>query len=509
MRLSVKYDDETIVSALIGGLCFDYVLDEIRTNIAEAKNIQKSDIYETLQTIASDGARVDFISLQDWTDNKTFVRDELLALATIIDMRIVSVDGASNFTESLMDSMDEFVKGISSLKVVDGDIDTKDSSLQAELLSKVVEQMTLVSENEFLVELATKDLDFTPLQTKPFVNGFIEKKISKLNTICTKLSEKLNSDYSSLQDMVVNTNDKFYAISNEAITDTEKAEKASKAIRVINSHRALIDKVEDGLVEATEYARQLTLHKDKLRNTEVSEDMSARDAMAMGVVNEQYLIQIDEARDRLSQLKLDLEKRRKMLDGIELAFKSAIPAENDMKKYTSIKHKLQDLQNRLDIASSQVVLDARSKDLLTVNKSGLDALIQIYTDGKDVFMRNTLMSGIFASVNALYSLGENEDKVLEKSQKKFISKQLLEYSIKNSTLTKDLQTFRKIGEDIVRDVAIILGKPISLANLKEMAEVIELAVNQSSQMFDMIDKNHKDQVNQISTGVLLTDVFNV
>lgn len=515
LTLSMAYDNETIANAMVSGLIYEHLLFAVREMVADAENVSKSDIYEALQNIASEGARVDYASLEEWTRGKDGARDELLALAVILDSRVRDAGGeASLITKQLSTELDRFAERLRQVEFKDGFAYLKDSGISSEMIETTLEQMSMVSENEFAIGLMDEDLNYEPFDTKSYTNSFIEKKLKKLDSIISRLSSKIDKDYTSLEDTVLDMEKRLYNVATSVATDTEKTDITCKILKRVNAHKQLVDKVENGLVEATEYSRQLTLHEGQLVDNDkkglnvgissgMPDDIEVKKLIASRVVSGGYRTRIENEKLKLDNLKLKLEKHRKVVEGVELAFRSSIPTEAELKKYSSIKHRLQDLQNRLDIASSQVVLDADGKELVGVNKSGLDSLAQIYADGKDVFMRNTLMSGIFSSVNALYSLGENSDKVIERSNKKFIGAKLLDYSIKNASLQKDLRTFRRIGDEVIRDIAIILGKPITLSNLKEMAEIQELAVHQSSQMLEMIEKNHKNEIE------LLTSILNI
>lgn len=516
LTLGMQYENEVLAGSIVNGLMFEHLLEDLREKVAGTENISKSDIYEVLQGVASDGARVDYASVDEWAQGKSYALDELLALAVVLDRRASDETGEpANIVKDVSDGLARLSDSVAKIEFANGFALLKDSGVSSEMVEKVLEELSIVSENEYMIGLMMGDeLKYEPLDTKPYTNSFIEKKLKKLDSIVSKLFVKIDKDYEALQDMVVATQTRLYGIATSVSTDTEKTELASKALRAINSHKQFVDKVEDGLVDATELARQLTIHSGKLKESEDKEleemnasgkrdDVANKNILAKKVTNGDYRARIDDTKIKLDALKLKLERHRKIVEGIELAFRSAIPTEAELKKYSSIKHRLQDLQNRLTIAGSQVVLNADSKDFLETNKSGLETLVQIYADGKDLFIRNTLMSGVFSAVNALYSLGENEDKTIEKSNKKFIGAKLLEYSIQNSSLQKDLRTFRKIGDEVVRDVAIVLGKPITLSNLKEMAEIQELAVHQSSQMLEMIDKNHKNEIE------LLTSILNI
>lgn len=515
LTLGMAYENEAIASAVVSGLLYEHLLSAIREMVADAENISKSDIYEALQNVAFEGARVDYTSLTEWTSNKDYAKDELLALAVILDTRVKDVGGeAGSIAKQVSVSIERFAEKVRQVEFKDGYACLKDGGVPGEMIETVLEQMSVVSENEFMIGLMDEDLKYEPLDTKTYSNTFVEKKLKKFDSVVSKLSSKIDGDYVSLENTVLNMGKKLYDIATSVSTDTEKSELTNRVLKTINSHRQFVDCMEDGLVKATELARQLAIHSGKLKEAEdkeldelrmigANDDVATKNMLAKSVVGGDYRVRIEDSKLKLNGIKEKLENHRKIVEGVELAFRSSIPTESELKKYSSIKHRLQDLQNRLEIAGSQVVLNADGKELVSVNKSGLETLVQIYTDGKDVFMRNTLMAGMFSSVNALYSLGENPDKVIERANKKFIGAKLLDYSIKNSSLQKDFRTFRRVGDEVIRDIAIILGKPITLSNLKEMAEIQELAVHQSSQILEMIEKSHKSEVE------LLTSILNI
>lgn len=519
LRLNTQYDDSTVYSALLKGFIYEYTYDLVRDALAELSLYEKNDILNGLQVIKNNSQDVAFISLQEWINNKAAAQTDVLTLAAVIDARLVQENKgvAGEFTENIGKKIEDYINLLSGISLQGEVLDIGDTGINADYINTVITQIALVSENEFLVGLSALSLNPVPLETKAYKNTFIEEKIKKLNTICDKLSQKLSDDYDSLQDMVANINDELYKIANEPVTDGEKVDMARKAIKAINPHRQLVDKVEDKLVEATEYARQLTIHEGKLKSADSAKMSSTesnikasaskdakvqaeRDYFSMKFMNDQYLNGIAGGNARVQAIKNGIEEYRKILESLETAFKSAIPTEAEMKKYSSVKHRLQDLQNRLEISANQLPKKTKDiKDLIDAAKAGLDVLTEVYTEGKDLFMRNNLMTAVFATVTCLYNLTENDDRDIEKAQKKFVSERLEDYSIRNSALLKDLTTFRRVGDEAIRDIAIVLGKPLSAEMLYEMLEVQELAINQSNQMFDMLDKNHQKQLDLLTS----------
>lgn len=522
LRLNTQYDQSTVLSAFASGLSFEFLLEEVRETLRGSLSIEKADIFEGLQVIAANSADVGFTNVQEWLTNKAEAQSDLLAVVALIDARLAEINEtiAGEFAEKVMSKLTKFLLAVNSLEITNEYVDVKDTGISMDFVENVATQLSLVSENEFLVGLSAIRLNPIPLETKSYTNVFIEDKITKLNALCDKLTKKLDNDFDSLEDTVGDLNEKLYAISNEPITDGEKVDLARKALRAMNSHRQLVDKVEDSLIEATEYARQLTIHEgklkaadnDKLVNTKAKIEeaqttdakvQAERDIVSMKFMNDQYLAGITSSNARVQALKERTSEYRKTLDSLEVAFKSGIPTESEMKKYSSIKHRLQDLLNRLEIAGGQVQKTKSLKEILSVAKAGLDTLVEIFTEGKELFMRNNLMTGVFASVSCLYNLGESENKEIEKSQKKFISESLEDYGSRNAGLVKDLTTFRRVGDEAIRDIAIVLGKPLSEETLYEMVEIEELAIQQANQMYEMMDKNNRKQID------LLTNILSV
>ncbi|MBE5739041.1 MAG: hypothetical protein E7354_04885 [Clostridiales bacterium] len=522
LRLNTQYDTNTLLSAFANGLAFEFLLDEVRGQLRDANGIEKADLFDGVQVIAGNGADVGFTTVQEWIANKATAQADLLSLVVVMDSRLAEANQivSGELSEGTMSKITDFLLKVNAIEITDKYVDVKDTGVRGDFVENIATQLALVSENEFLVGLSSMKLKPVPLETKSYANTFIEEKLNKLNALCDKLTKKLDTDFDGLQDLVADLNDKLYAISNEPITDGEKVDAARKALKAVNSHRQVVDKVEDALIEGVELVRQLTIHENKLKVADADKlsDSTAkiaeaenidtktqieRDMVSMRFMNDQYLAGIKVAQARVKALKERVEEYRKTVENLDLAFKSSIPTESEMKKYSSIKHRLQDLQNRLEISGGQIAKDKDTKEILSVAKAGLDTLVEIFTEGKDLFMRNNLMSGVFASLNCIYNLGENEDKELEKSQRKFISEKLEDYSIRNASMLKDLTTFRRVGDEAIRDIAIVLGKPLSAATLYEMAEIQELAINQSNQMFEMIDKSHRKQLE------LLLSIINI
>lgn len=135
--------------------------------------------------------------------------------------------------------------------------------------------------------------------------------------------------------------------------------------------------------------------------------------------------------------------------------------------------------------------------------TGLGVLMNIALEGKDVYMRNTFLSAIFNCVNGIYDLVNNKNKSIELSQIKFVTSRLVQYSLISNTMTKDLQTFRHVCNNAIRDIAITMGKPLTGKNMFDLLEEIDMSIKQIQELLDTINKNHEEQTR------LLGDILNV
>ena len=118
-------------------------------------------------------------------------------------------------------------------------------------------------------------------------------------------------------------------------------------------------------------------------------------------------------------------------------------------------------------------------------------------------MRNTLLSGVFNSVNFMYDIVDDKNKSVELSQIKFVTSRLADYTDLNMSFSKDLQTYRHVSNNVIRDIAILMGKPFNFYGMLEIIETIDLAIKQIESLKEDLDKNHRKQ------SQMLSDILNV
>ena len=212
-------------------------------------------------------------------------------------------------------------------------------------------------------------------------------------------------------------------------------------------------------------------------------------------MTEVYLENIADTKLLIDEVAQEMTDGYDMLDRVEVSLKASVPTENEMKRYSSLVFKFEDLYTRLETAKSQH--KDKGKDFLLAVKtacSGLLILAELCKEGKDVFLRNTLLSAIFNSVNSIYDLVNDTNKSVEISQASFVTTRLVQYSSLDKVLVKNLQTFRHVCNNAIRDIAMIMGKPFSVAMVMEVVDAIELATKQIEEFVTKLNDNHVEQV---------------
>lgn len=460
-----------------------------------------------------------YVSVPKWNEGKSIAYKEMLDIIKSLDETLANAKKieSNNLINRFRDELTAFLLSLTDINISGNSIDFGNLNIKQEYIDNTIEQLSLVDSTQFLIELSQMQITAVPLEIEKYRNSFVESKLKKANSIAQNVEDAINDDFGKLHKQIAQTFEKFYAIANESSTDGEKAEKARKVIKVINPHRQLLDKLEEKLTEANEIKRQLTLHekrlkanldeqtKDldkKIKETPDGKDMFVREKESIKYVNEEYFKQIESSQSFVERTQELISAMYKILDNLEIALKSAIPSEDELKKYSSIGFKYQDLLVRLELAKSQLQGDAKDfKTMIDTSLTGFQNLIELSQTGKDLFMRNTMMGAIFASINALYDIVDNPNKTIEVSQTKFVTSKLEDYSSLCTTFVADMGTFRRVANNSIRDIAITLGKPLNIKGSKELIDIIEVTINQLQQLIESLDKNHKEQT-QVLNDIL-------
>jgi len=522
LGLSDSYTLEELKSAICNSLVVENLIDNFQKTIrANSRDVDVQDILDNFASIIDRSQEVGFVSVKNWADNKVNVLKDLLTLVTVFDSAMARYGKieAGKIVEKITADLTDFTLRLCLINFDKEYIDLGKLKLKSEYVDNTLEQIRLVDENQILSTMSEMQLSFIPLEIEKYRNTFVEGKIRRLSEIINNANTTLDADFEKFVGQIKKIHKKFRDIAYETLTDGEKFDKSRRQIKLINPHRQLLDKLEDGLTEANELKRQLVIHEGRLTNSLVEElegydrriadnpeetEMYEREKHSVKFVTENYFTQMKVWDERLEAVKNRITELYKIYDKVESVLKSAIPSEDEMKKYTTLSFKYQDLSVRLALAKSQVnKKDKAFKTAFDAGVAGLGVIINTYVQAKDLFIRQSLATAIFNVVNSIYDLVEEKNKSIELSQIKFVTGKLAEYSILSASFNKDLLTLRHVGNNGIRDIAIMMGKPFNYDGMLEILKTIELAIDQTNHLYDILNKNLQEQIQ------LLTDILTI
>ena len=304
--------------------------------------------------------------------------------------------------------------------------------------------------------------------------------------------------------------DKFYNVCYSSDTDGEKSEKARKILKSLNPHRLLLDKLENKLAEANELKRQLTIHGKKMTasldeekksiTTKLSENPEEEDILnnkleAKEFVTKEYLARIETEIDALTKLQEKMTAHYKVLDQLEISLKGAIPTEQDMNKYSSIVHKFQELAVRLELDKSQPVkLDKEVIDLINTAIIGIQNMVEHAKNFKDLYLRNAMLTAIFRAVNDLNDFATSENKAEQLNQINYVANKLDKYNEQEKLFTNNIVSYRKLANDIIRNISIIISQTINASHTFEIIDMVDGVIKQFESMYQNLSDNQKKQI---------------
>lgn len=523
LHLCANYVNEELKSAITNCILCDYIIDELGLAI---KRFAKEDldlfyVHEDFKKAIEKSKNVTFATITDWENNKVESYSDCLRIVVNID-RMASESGKIEegaLIEEFRNKSQTYLIMLASCDMDINHIDLGAVKVKEEFMNNMLHELTLVDEGQFLCDLGTMQTEMLPLDVQKYRNKFVEQKLKRGESIALSIDKSLERDFGALHNDIMSSYDKLYKIAHDALNDGEKADAARNVSKCIPPHRRLLDRLENRLPEANEIKRLLTIREKRLKSdmatrlqeydkqieeTPSEKESISRDADAYKFVMEEYLTKISLVVSAINEVEEKISERYKILDKVEVALRGAIPGESELKRYTSLSFKFEDLYVRLELAKSQI--KDKDKDFKTaINTAivGLGVLINLGLEGKDVFVRNSLLSGIFNSVNAVYDLVDNDNKSVELTQIKFVTTRLVQYSSLNKTFVKDLQTFRRICNNVIRDIAIMMGKPFNLKTMLDIVDNIDLSIKQVQELVDTLNKN------QVEQSQLLGDILNV
>lgn len=521
--MCANYVNEDLKSAITNCILCDYIIDELRLTI---KRFSKEDldlfyVHESFKSAIEKSKNVTFSTIGDWENNKVESYSDCLGIVATIDA-MASEQGKiseGSLIEEFKEKTQEYLIQLTSCDIDIEHIDLGNMDIKEEFMKNMLHELTLVDEGQFLSDLGTMQVEMLPLDVHKYRNKFLEAKLRRGESIALSVDKALEREFEKLHRDVMSSYDKLYNIAHDALNDGEKTDKARDVVGCISPHRRTLDKLENRLTEANEIKRLIAIREKRIKSemvtrlqefdrqleeTPYEKEGISREIDAYKFVMEEYLTKIGLVINAINEIEEEITERYKMLDRVEVALKGAIPSENELKRYTSLSFKFEDLYVRLELAKSQI--QDKNKDfVLAINTAirGLGVLINLGNEGKDVFVRNSLLSAVFNSVNGIYDLVDDENKSVELTQIKFVTTRLVQYSQLNNVFVRDLQTFRHICHNVIRDVAIMMGRPFNLKTMLEIIDTIDLAIKQVQELVDTLNKN------QVTETQLLGDILNV
>ena len=208
-----------------------------------------------------------------------------------------------------------------------------------------------------------------------------------------------------------------------------------------------------------------------------------------------YSTQIENAISKVNKVEEKIAKHYKVLDQLEISLKTAIPSEDDLKKYSSLGYKFQELLVKLELAKSQA--NKSEKELLkTIDTAeyGLGTLTKYASEMKDLYLRNAMLTAIFRAVNDLNDFATSQNKATQLNQINFVADILAKYSKTEQLFSSDMLAYRKIGNNLIRDISITMGKPINITSMFQIIDMLDVAIKQIDNLQEKLESNHKEQI---------------
>ena len=523
LDLCANYSQEKLKSAVCNCVLTDYIIEKLRQTI---KKFNKEDIdlfyvYEDFKNAIEKGNRVTFAGIEGWEENKMAVYQDCFNLVVTLD-DIVSKAGlieSGSIIEEFRTDCQDYLVLLNLCDITCDYIDLGMVEVRQDYIDNLRSQLAIVDEGQFLSDLAGMRTEITALDTLKPRHKYIEQRLAKAQKVTNAVADTLQNEFDKLHSDIMDCYDRFHKIAYSSLSDGEKANAARDVCKITSPHKKILDKLENKLTAANELKRQLFISAKKIKQ-DMPEKLAELDARlqekpyeaeeikrekeAYLFINNEYLEKIEATIELVNKVATDISERYNMLDRIDASLRSAIPGESEMKRYSGLTFKYEDLYVRLALAKSQI--KNKDKDFETALKGamlGLKVLSHQAKEGKELFMRNSLLSMVFNCVNGIYDLVDTKNKSLELTQVKFVTSRLVKYSLLNSSFVTDLRTFRHVCNNTIRDVAIMMGKPFNLQTMIEICETIELSISQIEELLRTINDNHVEQT------VLLGDILNV
>lgn len=513
LNIGTLTDLNQITNVVVTSIACEYLIDQLRIELRKfSRDVDLKEQITELASIVDRSYDASFASFEAWHSAKTLAQADMLEFIGKLD-NFLSEKGliaSRDLIDRIQNDFVQFVIKLSTIKITQEEIDLAGVDVNREYVASAVEQLRLLDEGMLLVSLASMELEFTPIDTKQDRNKFVEDKLRRLDKLTTSCTQIFDNDYDKLLNQILAMHDKFYNVCYSSDTDGEKSEKARKILKSLNPHRLLLDKLENKLAEANELKRQLTIHGKKMTasldeekksiTTKLSENPEEEDILnnkleAKEFVTKEYLARIETEIDALTKLQEKMTAHYKVLDQLEISLKGAIPTEQDMNKYSSIVHKFQELAVRLELDKSQPVkLDKEVIDLINTAIIGIQNMVEHAKNFKDLYLRNAMLTAIFRAVNDLNDFATSENKAEQLNQINYVANKLDKYNEQEKLFTDNIVSYRKLANDIIRNISIIISQTINASHTFEIIDMVDGVIKQFESMYQNLSDNQKKQI---------------
>lgn len=513
LKIGSLTDLNEISTVIVTSLSCEYLIDAIRASLRKySREINLENRISEFAQLIDDSYSASFSSFIAWQDDKSFAQMKMLEFLQSLDTYLADnkLIESKQLQNSIQEEYVKFLTSMSTMKITQDELDIAGMNLSKEYLNSALEQLRLLDEGVLINNLSAMTLEFTPLDTKSDKNKFIEQKLARLSNLTKSCNKIFDDDYDKLLSQILAMYSKFYNISYSGDTDGEKSEKARKLVKSLNPHRMLLDKLENKLEEANELKRQLKIHANKINASVEEQEKTLANKVSAGVENEDvassqlnakkyvafdYSARIEETIDVLTALQEKIANHYKVLDQLEFSLKGAIPSEEEMGRYSSIIHKFGELAVRLELDKSKP--DKPNKELVaTINTSitGLRTLVEYAKNFKDLYLRNCMLTAIFRAVNDLNDFATSTNKAEQLNQINFVSSTLGKYNELNQTFNGNITTYRKLANDTIRNISIIISKAINGINIFEVIDIIKTVAKNFEDLYENLENNNKKQI---------------
>ena len=217
-------------------------------------------------------------------------------------------------------------------------------------------------------------------------------------------------------------------------------------------------------------------------------------------VSDSYLSQIEYSVDRINDIEKRITEHYKVLDMLENALKTAVPSEEELKRYSAVIFKVQELLVKLEQNKTQMTKDEKKlKYTNKTAKTGLQAILTYAKEIKDIFMRNSMVVAIFRAVDALEDFATDQNKAIRLKNMQNLTTKISKFNDLQKDFNNDLVTYRRISNDLIRDISITLGKGVNEDSMLSVVDLINTNLTQLQKLSESLQDNNSKQIEVLSS----------